>query len=146
MTTTEPRQPITRAAGLVPVRWQGRTPRFLLLRCYNYWDFPKGELEPDEAPLAAALREAREETGLADFRLCWGEDFIETERYGRGKIARYYLAEAPLGEVQLPVSPELGHPEHHEARWVDADAAAALLNDRLKRVLAWARVRIATAA
>lgn len=132
----------TRAAGLVPVRFAAGEPRFLLLRCYNYWDFPKGELEAGEAPLAAALREAGEETGLDDFRLRWGEAFIETERYGRGKIARYYVAEAPAGTVDLPVSPELGAPEHHEFRWVSAAEAGALLNPRLRRVLAWALERL----
>jgi bis(5'-nucleosidyl)-tetraphosphatase len=141
-------QPPIRAAGIVPVRFGSARPdsarrqpepRFLLLRCYDYWDFPKGELEPGEEPLAAALREAREETGLGDFLLRWGEAHIETERYGRGKVARYYLAEAPNGAVELPVSAELGHPEHDEFRWVDAEAAEALLNPRLRRVLGWAR-------
>jgi bis(5'-nucleosidyl)-tetraphosphatase len=133
-----PDKPLIRSAGLIPVRFDAPEPRFLVLRCFNYWDFPKGELEPGEAPLAAALREAREETGLGDFRLRWGEEFIETERYGRGKIARYYLAEASEGRVHLPVSPELGEPEHHEFRWVEAAEAAQLFNPRLRRVLAWA--------
>lgn len=131
-------QIITRSAGIVPVRFDGDTPRFLVLRCFRYWDFPKGEIEPDEAPLAAALRETTEETDLTDLRLRWGEGFIETERYGRGKIARYYVAEAPTGDVRLPVSLELGRPEHDEFRWVSAVAAEALLNPRLRRVLDWA--------
>jgi bis(5'-nucleosidyl)-tetraphosphatase len=143
-------KPATRAAGIVPVRFAPEAsapapgePRFLLLRAFKYWDFPKGELESGEAPLTAALREAREETGLDVWRLRWGEEHIETERYSRGKIARYYLAEAPRGDVRLPVSPELGRPEHHEFRWVSAADAETLLNDRLQRVLAWARARIA---
>jgi 8-oxo-dGTP pyrophosphatase MutT (NUDIX family) len=138
-------RPTTRSAGIVPVRFEQAPvergavrPLFLLLRCFNYWDFPKGELDPGETPLAAALREATEETGLTDLQLRWGETFIETERYGRGKIARYYLAEAPEGQVFLPVSPELGAPEHHEFRWVDAAEAERLFNPRLRRVLAWA--------
>ncbi|MCG6942248.1 MAG: NUDIX domain-containing protein [Thiohalocapsa sp.] len=135
-------QPTTRSAGIIPVRIANDAARFLLLRAYNYWDFPKGELAPGEAPLAAALREATEETGLSGFTLRWGEDYIETERYGRGKIARYYLAEAPAGEVRLPVSPELGRPEHHEFRWVSAVQADTLLNARLRRVLAWALQRL----
>ena len=36
--------------------------RVLLLRVYNYWDCPKGVVEPGEDPLAAARREVREET------------------------------------------------------------------------------------
>ena len=39
-----------------------------LLLCHvtgqNHWDLPKGGIDPDETPLAAALRETREESGL----------------------------------------------------------------------------------
>ena len=44
--------------------------------------------------------------------------------------------------MTLPINPELGHPEHHEYRWVDLDGAPALLNERLQRVLSWARAHI----
>jgi len=141
-TAADDEQVITRSAGIIPVRFDNRTVHFLLLRCYQYWDFPKGELDQGEEPLTAALREAAEETGLIGFVLRWGEDCVETERYGRGKVARYYLAEAPVGEVRLPVSAELGHPEHHEFRWVSAAQAQALLNTRLRRVLDWALRRL----
>jgi len=116
--------------------------RCLLLRCYAYWDFPKGELSPGEEPLQAACREVTEETGLQELDFRWGEDFIETPPYARGKIARYYLAECSEGEVTLGVNPELGHPEHHEYRWANLGEADSLLNARLRRVLAWARDRI----
>jgi 8-oxo-dGTP pyrophosphatase MutT (NUDIX family) len=43
-------------------------PRAELLLCHVtgawHWDIPKGSAEPGEAPLAAALRETREECGL----------------------------------------------------------------------------------
>jgi bis(5'-nucleosidyl)-tetraphosphatase len=42
--------------------------RFLLLRAFNHWDFPKGMVEAGEEPLAAAIREVREETLIADLR------------------------------------------------------------------------------
>jgi 8-oxo-dGTP pyrophosphatase MutT (NUDIX family) len=37
----------------------------VILGCKSYqWDLPKGEIEPGEKPIEAAIREAREETGL----------------------------------------------------------------------------------
>ena len=130
-----------RSAGVVVLRHLDGAYRCLLLRCFGYWDFPKGEIEPGEDPRQAARREVTEETGLADLDFRWGEDFIETPPYGRGKVARYYVAESRAGEVILPVSPELGRPEHHEYRWVELERAPALLGPRLQKVLAWARER-----
>ena len=128
----------TLSAGIIPVQDGTAGPRVLLLRAYRYWDFPKGEIDPGEDPLAAARRELIEETGLGDIDFRWGAVYIETERYGRGKIARYYLAQVNDGEVQLPVSPELGRAEHDEYRWVTPAEASDLLNDRVRRVLTWA--------
>ncbi|MBP8024515.1 MAG: NUDIX hydrolase, partial [Chromatiaceae bacterium] len=64
--------------------------------------------------------------------------FVETPPYSRGKVARYYLAESPGGEVYLPISPELGVPEHQEFRWVRFEEALALINGRIRAVLEWA--------
>ena len=140
MTATTRRR--TLSAGIVPLREIDGNPRLLLLRCYHYWDFPKGEVGPDEDPLAAARRETAEETGLTQLEFRWGRDFYETPPYAGGKVARYYLAAAPDGDVTLPISPELGRPEHHEYRWVTPDQAQELLNERLRAVLAWARHRL----
>lgn len=130
------------SAGVVVVRRRQGEPRYLLLRAYNYWDFPKGLVEPGEDPLAAALREVEEETTLTGLRFTWGTEYRETPPYGRGKVARYYVAESPDGEVSLPVSPELGHPEHDEYRWLDYAAGVRLLNDRLRPILAWAHGKV----
>lgn len=130
------------SAGVVPVRRVGSEMRFLILRCYSYWDFPKGETEPGEDPLNAARREVTEETGLLDLDFRWGTPFVETPPYGRGKIARYYLAESPRGNVALGINPQLGFPEHQEFRWVTLEEANTLLNDRVRAVLDWAAQRI----
>lgn len=127
------------SAGVVVVRDVAAEPRYLLLRAYRYWDFPKGVVEPDELPLRAALRELEEETGLRDVQLRWGEQWRETAVYGRGKVARYYLAACERGEVQLGINPALGRPEHHEYRWLSAAAAGALLVPRVQSILAWAQ-------
>lgn len=127
------------SAGIIPLR---RTPqgwRILILRAYRNWDFPKGFIEEGESPLAAAKREAGEEADLHDLAFPLGERYCDTAPYSGGKIARYYLAETKREDVSLPVSPELGRPEHHEGRWVELDEAQRLLPPRLQPVLAWAR-------
>lgn len=131
-----------RSAGIVVTRRIDGETHFLLLRCYRYWDFPKGEIEPGEDPLHAARRESEEETGLKGLRLSWGSAFTETRVYARGKVARYYLGESLAGDVRLPISPELGAPEHHEFRWATYAEARALLNDRVRAILDWAQERI----
>jgi bis(5'-nucleosidyl)-tetraphosphatase len=113
--------------------------RCLLLRSFGYWDFPKGVVEPGEEPLAAAIREVEEETGLADLEFRWGESYHETEPYSAGKVARYYVAESPRGDVRLPVNPELGRAEHDEFRWLRCDEARALLVPRVRAALDRAR-------
>ena len=116
--------------------------RVLLLRAYNYWDCPKGIVEPGEDPLTTARREVREETGIEDLEFRWGEEFIETAPYSKNKVARYYLAAARKAGVKLPVNPELGTPEHHEFRWLRFDEASALVVPRIAVVLGWALARL----
>jgi len=127
-----------RAAGVVIFRAGPSGHRVLLLRAYRNWDLPKGRLEPSETPFEAALREVREETGLADLQFCWGEESIETEPYAGGKVVRFYAARSDAGEVSLPINPSLGRAEHHEFRWVSPEEALTLTVPRLQRVLRWA--------
>jgi len=128
-----------RAAGAVVFRRTERGVRLLVLRAYQNWDFPKGLVEPGEEPLDAAKREVTEETGLTELEFPFGDAHRETLPYAGGKVARYYLAETEAEAIELPVSPELGRPEHHEWRWVAYDEAEELLPPRLSRVLDWAR-------
>jgi bis(5'-nucleosidyl)-tetraphosphatase len=123
---------------MVVVRQEGGVWQYLLLRAYDYWDFPKGVVEAEEDPLEAARREVEEETDLRELKFQWGHGFSETEPYGKGKIARYYVAETTQREIVLPISPELGHPEHHEYRWVSYQEARKLLVPRVTRILDWA--------
>ena len=131
-----------RAAGAVVYRRSDRGIRLLVLRAYKNWDFPKGLIEPGEDALAAARREVREETGLAELAYPFGDEFKETLPYSGNKVARYYLAETDAEKIELPVSPELGRPEHHEYRWISFDEAEDLLPPRLAVVLEWAKKTI----
>jgi len=127
-----------RSAGIVVVRQQNGEWRFLILRAYRNWDFPKGLIEPGEQPLAAAQRETQEETELTDLNFHWGTASNDTEMYGDHKVASYYLAETGQERIVLPVSPELGHPEHNEFRWASCAEAKTLLPPRLQPILDWA--------
>ncbi|HLA72585.1 MAG TPA: NUDIX domain-containing protein [Steroidobacteraceae bacterium] len=128
------------SAGVVVVRCVDDEWRVLLLRVYNYWDFPKGRVETGETALATAKRETREETTLDDLEFAWGESFMDTAPYGREKkVARFFLARTTTEKISLPVNPELGKPEHHEWRWCDWESAEQLVPERVWPVLRWAQ-------
>lgn len=129
----------TLSAGVVIVRQEGSQWRYLLLRAYSYWDFPKGMVEDGEEPIKAAIREVQEETGITDLQFRWGYDYRDTPPYNKGKIARYYLAETCTKEVQLLINPAIGRAEHEEYRWLTYDEAIKLLANRVKSVIEWAK-------
>ena len=144
---TDPRastdsQPLAFSAGVVVARRDPGGWHLLVLRAYRNWDFPKGTVESGETPLDAAIRETAEEAGISDLAFRWGEGYCETAPYRRGKVARYYLAETTQEFISLPISLELGRPEHDEWRWVRFDEAERLLPPRLQPILAWARKQL----
>jgi 8-oxo-dGTP pyrophosphatase MutT (NUDIX family) len=128
-----------RSFGIVPVAVeQGGSLLLLILRAYKNWDFPKGGADEGESPLDAATRELKEETGIQHFNFEWGEQSMDTEIYAGGKVASYFLARVEKQELILPVSEELGRPEHDEYRWVSYAEARDLLSPRLIPILDWA--------
>ena len=135
----KPERPPNLSAGVVVVRREEPDEwLFLMLRAYRNWDFPKGLVEEGEDPLAAARREVTEETMISDLQFGWGDTFYETAPYSRNKVARYYVGKTDSKDVTLPVTPELGRPEHHECRWVPLEEALGLASARVKPVLQWA--------
>jgi 8-oxo-dGTP pyrophosphatase MutT (NUDIX family) len=136
-------RPTRLSAGVVVVRDTPEGWRFLLLRAFTHWDFPKGMVEAGEEALAAAIREVKEETLIDQLAFAWGQDYIETGPYSRGKVARYYLAQTDTLEVSLPVIEELGRPEHNEYRWVDEAGALRLVSARVEPIVKWASQKLA---
>jgi 8-oxo-dGTP pyrophosphatase MutT (NUDIX family) len=137
-------RPTRLSAGVVVVRREAGEWRYLLLRAFNHWDFPKGMVEAGEEPLAAAVREVKEESTIDDLEFAWGDGSTQTGPYSGGKVARYYLAETRRTEVTLPFNPLIGRPEHSEYRWVDVDEALQLVSPRVKPVIRWAAQQLGT--
>lgn len=127
------------SCGIVLLRDDDEGPRTLMLRAFHHWDFPKGIREAGEEPQQTAVRELGEETGIQDASFEWGDRFLETGPYSRGKTARYFLARTVTAEVVMGPSPETGEPEHHEWRWVSFDEAYDLSSPRVREVVQWAR-------
>lgn len=131
-----------RSAGIVVARHEPDGWKFLVLRAYRHWDFPKGLIEPGESLLAAACRETTEETGLTDLDFRWGTESVDTVMYGDRKVATFFVAATCQSEIVLPINPELGRPEHNEFRWATHAEAQDVLPERLQPILAWAWHRI----
>lgn len=94
----------TSAGGVVYRMGEDGAPRFLLIRDpYENWGLPKGHLEGRETPREAAVREVREETGLADLRLVG--DLPTIDWYFRDgavlvhKYCHFFLLESAAGEA-----------------------------------------------
>lgn len=90
--------------GIIPIRRVGNEWEVLLVKHHwGHWGFPKGHSEFGEQGKETAVRELKEETGLAIKRFLSDEAFIEkypTHRNGvaRNKTVTFYLAEVE-GEV-----------------------------------------------
>ena len=63
-------------------------PELLVIFRRGVWDLPKGKLEKDEAPDECALREVREEAGIAKLELI---DLIGTTTHGYPRKGRYHV-------------------------------------------------------
>lgn len=135
----------TLSAGAVPVRFKKNLWEFLILRSFKYWDFPKGMVEENEDPWIGAIREVEEETGLTKLSTPWGKEYFETQPYGKGKVARYYLVKTDdEKEVTIVANPVTGIIEHHEYRWLTYEMARELLVPRVQEALDWANAKIHT--
>jgi bis(5'-nucleosidyl)-tetraphosphatase len=124
------------SAGMVVVHYDGSRYRLLTLRAFSAWDFPKALVEAGEDALAVALRAARDETGLEDLELNWGDEHRETLAQEDYSVSRYYIAQSQTMEVELRVP--AGGEDDYGFRWVTADEAEDVLPPRLGLILDWA--------
>jgi len=115
-----------RAAGCVVWRAGGSEPEVLLVHRprYDDWSFPKGKLDRGETPLAAAIREVEEETGL---RVRLGPPLPEqqyTISTGEPKVVSYWAARPPAG---ANIASYRRNAEIDDLKWVPLSLAADAL-------------------
>lgn len=116
------------SAGGVVYRLESGDPVYLLIRdSYQNWGFPKGHLEKGERAEDAALREVREETGIADVSLRGTIDTIDWYFRFRGrlihKVCHFFL---------MKTAEALTSPQQTEGitacQWVSFDAASIAIS------------------
>lgn len=101
-------------------------------RCTGAWEVVHGHLEDGERPVAAALRELREETGFEAARLY---NLSRVETFYRHTTDEVALIPVFIAMVAGAPDPRLGA-EHDAWRWRSlADAGAALAWPRSVRAL-----------
>jgi len=82
------------------------------------WTFPGGAIEPGETPEQAAVREAREETGL---EVAVRRRLFQAPRSGATGTYDCHLGVVVGGALALGTDPDLppdAPPELHEVRWL----------------------------
>lgn len=131
-----------KSAGIVPVKKMNDEYKFLILKTYNFVDFPKGRQEPGETLLQTAIREIGEETTIKpeELNFKWGIDSYTTEPYlkGKNKTTTYFVAETTRETIELPISLELGKPENDDWGWKSYKETKQLVNARIGKVIDWA--------
>jgi len=111
-----------RSAGVVTFRQMKNGREYLLLHYPGgHFDFPKGHMEKDESERETALRELKEETGIAE--ITWIEGYREKIHYDyhRGenlmsKDVIYFLGRTRQKKVTISF-------EHKGSEWLPYDEA-----------------------
>jgi 8-oxo-dGTP pyrophosphatase MutT (NUDIX family) len=132
----------TSAGGIIFRRNKGGRVEILFLKREDgRWTFPKGKQQLGESFVVAAIREIREETGIADLRYVAPLGFTAFKYLERhqgpvkpvAKTVHFFLFEAPSdAQEHIP-----GTEGIVEASWIRADRAFASMSYRnMDRILA----------
>jgi 8-oxo-dGTP pyrophosphatase MutT (NUDIX family) len=144
-----------RSAGVIVFHRGEDGCRFLLLLSRltkrPLWEFPKGGVDKGESLADAAIRELREETGLAaaDIHLIEGFEHREEYRFTSGqgetrtlirKEVTYFLAESQSTEITLSAH------EASQFAWLTLDEAVRKIKYKARREMLRTAARLAGCA
>ncbi|MEK7167802.1 MAG: NUDIX domain-containing protein [Patescibacteria group bacterium] len=107
----------------------------------NYWNFPKGGVEPGESELETALRELKEETGVKDVKVVDGfrqqtQFFFKGDEGLIKKDFVLYLAQAPMSAEVITSDKYSHHEQINGYAWFDFKNAMKVLKFKnLKEIL-----------
>lgn len=132
--------------AVYPFRLRGGVPRYLMLQraptAYlpGIWQCVTGAIEPGETAVQAALRELREETGLAPTAL-WSAGIVGAFY----DVKRDSVQLSPNFAACVPDQPIRLSGEHCDHRWVDLETAIHLaLWQCQKDAYRWIHEHVAT--
>ncbi len=128
------------SAGIVLFRKEDSKILFLLLHYPSgHWDFIKGKMEKGESTHETAIREAKEETGIADITFLENfEEWIKYDFQYQGELVHkkvvFFLAETKTKEFMI------SH-EHLDYTWMDYNTSMEKTTfDNAKTVLTRAQM------
>ena len=123
---------VVRAAGGVVTNSRGE---LLMIRLRNRWDLPKGHIETGENSLSAALREVKEETGIAAEAL--DNEPIATTWHAYNIYGPWELKSTDWWRMRS-TSDAAPHPQNEEditeVRWMNNAARAEALNETYETI------------
>ncbi len=123
-----------KSAGAIIYYKHGRQTRYLILHYgAGHWDFPKGNVEKNEADETAAKREVEEESGLTKIRFEKGfkekiHYFYKKNNKLISKSVVFYLAKSSTKKVRLSF-------EHIGYEWLDYKKALERVTHKTARDL-----------
>lgn len=124
-----------RSAGAVLFFGNASSREYLILHYPSgHWDFPKGNIEPDETIMQTARREVKEETGIGEINFRDGFEKRIEYYYRRDgqmvhKVVMFLLAESKSRDVKISF-------EHEGFTWLHyPDAVMKLTFRNAKSIL-----------
>lgn len=122
-------------AGIVLLQIHNNKICVLALKKEEYYDLPKGGLNPGETYMECMRRECWEESAITDIKV-----FNNVGTYSLGPI-KIYMGTSKQSAHILP-NPHTGIYEHSSAVWLPLKYAAFYFEPRLRSAIIWAKINV----